>query len=276
MQIGTLEEFAALYRPGPEAVPILDAAISVERSFNPDVDESRIRRELAELGRAAPPRDPVPGVFDAATQLCRFLHDEQGFTGNYEHYYEPDNSYISAVLRRRCGIPISLSVVYQETAATAGLRAYGINFPRTYLVGLEAAGERALIDPFEGRVLSEDECRERLEQTEPDAAGQLESHLAPAGTVSFTVRMLSNLKSIFLQDSHYEAALACCERILLLSPDSARDIYDLAVAYENLGSPDAAIVELRRLRNLVADDAVRRALDNKIRTVDEGRRPTLH
>ena len=91
-----------------------------------------------------------------------------------------------------------------------------------------------------------------------------------------TVRMLSNLKAIYLENEDYERALACCERILLITPDSHRDIYDRAVAYEHLGSPSAALQELTHLRNLIQDSRVRQALDAKIRAVEARDRPTLH
>ena len=39
-----------------------------------------------------------------------------GFAGNVNNYYDPDNSYLNAVLRTRRGIPISLAVLWMELA----------------------------------------------------------------------------------------------------------------------------------------------------------------
>ena len=273
--IESLEHFANRVAAAPNALTPLDAAIDIQRSFDPELEESQVRTAVALLTEAAPALDELPNASAAAAALCDYLHDQHGFVGNRSHYYLAHNSFIGEVLQRRIGIPISLSVLYVAVATGRGLKASGINFPRSYLVGLWHHSQRALLDPFEGRVLSEAECAERLAAA-GDSGANLEASLRPADTLTFAVRMLSNLKSIFLDEEHYEQALACCQRILLLAPDSARDIYDLAVSCEQLGAPDAALVELRRLRAMLRDDAVRRALDNKIKAIAEAGRPTLH
>lgn len=39
-----------------------------------------------------------------------------GFAGNVNNYYDPENSYLNAVLRTRRGILISLAVLWMELA----------------------------------------------------------------------------------------------------------------------------------------------------------------
>src|SRR4051794_12598634 len=48
--------------------------------------------------------------------LNEYLFDELGFEGNSRDYYDPANSCLDAVLARRVGIPITLSLVYIEIA----------------------------------------------------------------------------------------------------------------------------------------------------------------
>ncbi len=276
LKIEPLERFAARFASAHQDITLLDAAIDVHRTFEPDLDESAVRNAVTALVNDAPALTESAGMREAAHALCEYLYADRGFTGNDANYYQPENSYIGQVLRRHTGIPISLAVLYVEVSTARGLKAHGINFPRGYLVGLNRTDERAILDPFTGQVLTLADCRQRLREAEPTAVAQLESYLAPADTISFAVRMLSNLKSVFMNEDRYEEALACCQRILLLAPDSPRDIYDLAVTYEHLGSPDGAIAELRRLRELLTDDTVRRALDRKIKAVNESSRPTLH
>lgn len=274
--IEPLERFATRVASDPNRLSPLDIAIDIQRTFDPNLSEPHVRSAVAALIDAAPAIERLPSATAAATALCEYLHDQEGFIGNATHYYQAENSYIGEVLRCRTGIPISLSVVYVSVATGRGLTASGINFPRTYLVGLWHAGQRAVLDPFEGRVLSTTECAERLIESSDGTRDDLTNALTPATTITFAVRMLSNLKSIFLDAQHYDQALACCQRILLLTPDSPRDIYDLAVSCEQLGSPDAALLELRRLRTMLTDDGVRHALDKKIKVVAEAGRPTLH
>ena len=69
-------------------------------------------------------------VFDAAN---RYL-DAEGFTGNTDDYYSPENSYINRVLETKLGIPISLSLMYACVLARLGIHCQPINFPRHFLL----------------------------------------------------------------------------------------------------------------------------------------------
>lgn len=60
-------------------------------------------------------RQRVLSVFD-------FFTREEGFTGNREEYYNPANSFLHNVLKRRMGIPISLSIVLIAIARRLGTR----------------------------------------------------------------------------------------------------------------------------------------------------------
>ena len=44
------------------------------------------------------------------------LFSSEGFTGNREDYYDPQNSFLNRVIERKQGIPITLSVLYMEVA----------------------------------------------------------------------------------------------------------------------------------------------------------------
>jgi len=62
-----------------------------------------------DLGRRLPsdryPLRLIRGIND-------YLFDHLGFAGNDGDYYNPRNSFLNEVLRRRLGIPITLSLVY--------------------------------------------------------------------------------------------------------------------------------------------------------------------
>jgi regulator of sirC expression with transglutaminase-like and TPR domain len=70
------------------------------------------------------------------------LFQKQGFRGNKEDYYNPENSYLNRVLDRRLGIPLTLSLIYMEVGERIGLKCEGIGFPSHFLVrcGGEASG----------------------------------------------------------------------------------------------------------------------------------------
>ena len=53
--------------------------------------------------------------------LNHFFYRDLGFAANANDYYNPDNSYLNAVIRQRRGIPISLAVLYMELGQQIGL-----------------------------------------------------------------------------------------------------------------------------------------------------------
>ena len=89
--------------------PLLEAAASLAQDEYPKLDIQqdvldpvdlliqRIRRRLPEDANA----------LHKLRLLNRFFFEELGFAGNLNNYYDPDNSFLSEVLRTRRGIPIS-------------------------------------------------------------------------------------------------------------------------------------------------------------------------
>ena len=68
--------------------------------------------------------------------------------GNPEEYGDPRNSYLHEVLRRRLGLPITLSIVAMEVGRRCGVMITGIGLPGHFVVG-DGTNER-FADPFHG------------------------------------------------------------------------------------------------------------------------------
>jgi regulator of sirC expression with transglutaminase-like and TPR domain len=68
---------------------------------------------LARLKRRLPADAPA---LQRLRALNQFFFRDLNFGGNVNDYYDPDNSYLNAVLRTRRGIPISLAVLWLELA----------------------------------------------------------------------------------------------------------------------------------------------------------------
>ncbi|HRL53392.1 MAG TPA: transglutaminase-like domain-containing protein, partial [Acidovorax temperans] len=110
----SLEYFACLVQ-SDEHFPLLEAAASIAQDEYPELDvqqllgdvdqmQARIRRRLA---------SDAPSL-QRLHMLNQFFYSDLGFAGNVNNYYDPDNSYLNAVLRTRRGIPISLAVLWME------------------------------------------------------------------------------------------------------------------------------------------------------------------
>jgi regulator of sirC expression with transglutaminase-like and TPR domain len=153
--------------------------------------------------------------------LHQFLFDDLGFCGDGDDFYAPQNSYLPIVVRRRRGIPISLSLVYVYLADRLGLEVQGINAPGHFLVAVqtyEGIGEQIMfVDPFfGGALLNLPEVFERIGQTTGRPVHPSTDLLAPASHAMWLARMLLNLQAIFARAGRDRDLFAMQELQLLL------------------------------------------------------------
>lgn len=112
-----------------DTLPLTEAALSLAQDAYPDLDMQTVLAEIDELVVRARRRMPDDAdVKQKVDALNRYFFRELGFSGNLNDYYDPDNSHLNVVLRRRRGIPISLAVVYLEMAEQLGVPARGVSF----------------------------------------------------------------------------------------------------------------------------------------------------
>ncbi len=254
------ERFAALAQmPGTE-LPLAEGALLIAAEDYPALDIPRylgVLDHLAQDARARVPAgdDPLPAVGG----LCDFLFTTAGFRGNTRHYGDPKNSFLNEVLERRLGIPISLALVYLEVGRRLGLPMYGVGMPGHFLVGCKARGGPLFVDAFNGTVLTEPGCGHLFRQITGGGSPFRKEYLAPTPARYILVRMLRNLKAIFVQDQDLERAAAAIERILLLAPDSPEDVRDLGLTRFRQGSLAKARDLLEQYLRAVPRDAGDRA-----------------
>ena len=252
--IDARERFAALAAGPDEQIDIAAAALLIAQEEYPRLDIDAYLARLDALADRARLRlyDRRPAA-EQIMRLNRFLFVEQGFAGNSEHYYDPRNSYLNDVLDRHTGIPISLSLVYSEVAQRLNLPVFGVSFPGHFLA--KHFGEpEIIIDPFFGTVISVEECTTRLRRLYGFRA-RPEAHLSrPATAREILARLLSNLKQIYVEASDFVRALACVERILLLVPDTPRELRDRGILYQRLECFAAALRDFERYLQLAPED----------------------
>lgn len=178
-------------------------------------------------------------------ELGRVLFEEERFRGNAEAYYDPRNSFLNDVLDRGVGIPISLSLVYLEVGWRLDLPLSGLSFPGHFLVRYEGEVVRLLIDPFDGgRVRFEDQAQELLDRVYGGLVRLQPDFLQPTGKRDMLVRLLKNLKAIYLNTREDDKALAAIERILLIRSDAVGELRDRGMLLARTGRLEEAIADL--------------------------------
>ncbi|WP_244847157.1 MULTISPECIES: SirB1 family protein [unclassified Caballeronia] len=245
-----LDYFSALMADD-ESLPLTEAALSLAQDAYPDVDMQAVLAELDELVVRARRRMPEDAdVKQRVEALNRYFFRELGFSSNLNDYYDPDNSYLNAVLRRRRGIPISLAVIYLEMAEQLGLPVQGVSFPGHFLLRVATPGSDLMLDPTTGQSLSEAQMVEMLEpyvQRVGESIGSaLRVLLQPATRREIVARMLRNLKSIYLQTERWQRLLAVQQRLVIALPDSIEEVRDRGFAYARLDYLRPALEDLER------------------------------
>jgi regulator of sirC expression with transglutaminase-like and TPR domain len=245
---------AIAVRPESE-IRLAEAALWIARDEYPDLDLAAYLARLDELARQA--RQKTPETLPAAERverLNRFLFEEIGFRGNRQNYGDPRNSFLNEVLDRRTGIPISLSVVYEDVGRQLDLDLVGVGFPGHFLVKLRGSPE-LLVDPFFGRTISLEDCAERLRSNYGPSSRLDPRMLDPAAPRDVLVRMLRNLKRNYAAESDFPKALRSADRILLLAPDDPHELRDRGVLYQELECFAAALRDFERYLALAPGDA---------------------
>ncbi|MER5800332.1 transglutaminase-like domain-containing protein [Streptomyces mirabilis] len=222
------------------------------------LDEAGTDAAQIELDRLAGQLPFRPGgALSWATALAELLGGRCGFRGSPGDYQRLESSLLHAVLRRRRGLPILLSVVWMEVARRAGAPVYGVALPGHFVVGFGPAEQQVLADPFDGgRVLSGSDA-ELLVQGATGAPLD-PSMLVPAPPLDVVVRILNNVRAwAAARPERSDVGLWAVELALVLPSHPARLRYERAQLLVQRGEFLEGAAELEAYAEVVV-------------TVDEG------
>lgn len=232
-----------------EHFPLLEAAISLGQDETPDLDVQEVLAKVDQLCERLKRRIPADAAaMHKLRMLNQFFFTDMGFSVNSNDYYDPENSYMDAVLRSRRGIPISLAVLWLELAHHLGLSAAGVSFPGHFLVKVSLPQGQVVIDPLTGHSLSREELAERLE---PLRQRGLDEELVPLGLFlqaaeprDIVARMLRNLKEIHTNQEDWSRLAAVLDRLVALLPQAWETYRDRGLVRAQLGQVDGALADL--------------------------------
>ena len=245
--ISARQLFAQEARQPERDLDLARAALLVAKEQYPGLAVGQYLARLDQLAEEAKDRladETAPLV--VLEELTRSLFKRQGFRGNKEAYYDPKNSFLNDVLDRRLGIPLTLGIVMLEVGWRLRLPLQGVNFPHHFLVRFHGDAVDLLIDPFEGgRARFEDQAQELLDRVYGGKLRVRKSFLQVATKHDVLVRLLNNLKSVYLSAGDHAQALSVVERLLILCPDRAAEIRARGVLLARIGRREEAIDQLR-------------------------------
>ncbi|MCA9690530.1 MAG: transglutaminase family protein [Myxococcales bacterium] len=239
------ERFVAIAEGPDAAIDLGEAAALIAAEDDPKarvVDQLNL---LDRLAREARPRvDKARSPRGRLEALSDYLFTELGFTGDHDDYYNPANSYLHMVLKRRLGIPISLSVLAIEVGRRLGMAMEGVSFPAHFLACDLDVPDHFVDAYHQGRILDIGDCEAMLDEMTGGQVTLRAEMLEPVPTRKILIRMLNNLKAIYVQKRDTVRALAAVDRILLLEPRDGRQLRDRGLINLQAGRYGAGIDDL--------------------------------
>lgn len=242
------------------------AALELARVEFPAVDISTCLSRLDRLGEqiGSTLSGHVAGL-EFIGRMNVVLFDTLGFDGNREEYYDPRNSCLNSVLTRRLGIPITLSVRYMELGRRLCQTFHGAGLAGHFIVGYESMESGYWIDQFNrGRILSFADCCELAKQT---GGGDIRANyavLAPPTKRQILVRMLSNLKAMYLRESVLGKARMVLDLPIEAMPDYPEDCLCRGMVHLRQSNHRAAKADLETYLQLEPDSREREQVERQL------------
>lgn len=229
----THDEAERLLREAGQAddrdIDLAATALAFAARERSEAGEPRYREHLAELCRDVLERVSVQErggqELDAAARLDALrgvLVDIHGYRGDRATYDDIKNADLAHVIDRKRGLPVALSILWLHAARSAGWTMHGINFPGHFLLQIEAGGERAFVDPFNGgRILGPTDLNELVKALAGPEAELAAEHTTTLSNRGILLRLQNNIKIRLLKNNHPTGALVVLEGMLMVAPAKA-------------------------------------------------------
>ena len=163
------------------------------------------------------------------------LYKIENFKGNRDDYYNPSNSLLNIVVKRKTGNPLTLSILYIQLAHSLNFTLYPVNFPSHFMVKhvLDDEENEIIIDPFnEGRIMDDYSLKELLDHFYPKMNIALTRKLVDrASNPDVIIRMLNNLKTSFFECQDLDNAELVNEMILDINSEDQHSLRDKGMVF---------------------------------------------
>ncbi|MDA1016907.1 MAG: tetratricopeptide repeat protein [Planctomycetota bacterium] len=223
-------EFTKLIARRPDAC-LTTAALELSRDVNPQVDFDAVHQWIACVA------DSVRGEVARAASEWEVMHafgqciaEEHGVFGDLNAYEQAESSFLDRVIETKRGIPISLALLYLGVARAAGVDLKDAPAPEHFMVQLQSNEGTIYADPFDhGRLMEEDECLSWMFARTQIPRPAILRLMRPGDPRNIIIRMLNNLKYLYIRHADWDLAWKVQHRLSQLQPASYEQRRDLGV-----------------------------------------------
>lgn len=237
-----LDKLRAIGQVDDAAIQIGRAALYLAALDHPAIELDPYLKHLDQL--EADSRERIQALrrgMSETESVARVLSDtianRHGYMGDNDTFDDPQNADIIRVIDRRRGLPVSLGILYLDTAHRLGMKAQGLNTPGHFLLQIGEGEQAKILDPFNGGVvLNADELRPWA----PSPTMQTPDY-GPVGRREVLLRLLNNIRTRALASKDMVRSVTIAERMVMVSPRQPELWLDLSRANEAIGKLRNAI-----------------------------------
>jgi regulator of sirC expression with transglutaminase-like and TPR domain len=232
-----------------EDIDLAEGALALAALDRPRVGLERYREHLAALAADVAAHGVGEGddIEDCIAALNDTLFETHGYDGDHMTYDDLQNANLMRVIDRRKGLPVALGILYLHAGRAQGWRMSGLAFPSHFMVRLEVAGERAILDPFaRGARYGPGDLRAKLKAIAGASTELRPEHYAPVGDRDVLLRLQNNIKLRRLQAGDTARAIETVDSMLALAPGAAGLWWEAGELNQRQGNLMAAATAFER------------------------------
>jgi len=186
------------------------------------------------------------------------MAEKFGYRGDEETYDDLRNADLAAVIQRRRGLPVALSILYIHAARSLGWRIEGLNFPGHFVIRLHGDRQASILDPFAGGVTrSIQDLRQLLKAQSTDKTEVKPEHFSALENRQILLRLQNNIKVRRIQEGDLKGAERALQRMLWIAPLQAELWRESGILNARLENILAARRALTRYLELADNDQQR-------------------
>ena len=140
-----------------------------------------------------------------------------------------------------------------ELGRKVGLPLQGVSFPGHFLVKCAVPEGAVVLDPYSGGIsLGLQDLQKRLREVQGGEVSRaiVAELLVSASNKEIIVRLLRNLKAIYLREHNLDKALPIMNWIIATLPEQVPELRDRGMIYQELECPRAALTDFENYLTL--------------------------
>ncbi|MCI0612238.1 tetratricopeptide repeat protein [bacterium] len=268
--IESKEYFRNLAAQPDHKISLAEAALQIALDEYPELDISHYKNLLKGWSTSMNAKFSRKRIRNQLEEINQWLFREMSFTGNIENYYDPRNSFLNDVMDRRTGIPITLSIIYLEMAWALGMSAAGVGFPGHFLVRVMDDAKPVYIDPFhQGNIMTAQECVEFLNEITEGELKFDQKFLSAVNKKEIIVRMLRNLKRIYIEMSNYSKLINILDHLVVITAGEAEEIRDRGIIYYQMKAFKNALHDFETFLSIAPDSEDAEVIQQYLQVLQE-------